>query len=322
VRKELTRGIMRTIVAGLCIGVAACAWGQTKIRIGVISSNESQLPIRIAISEGYFREQNIEVEPVGFRGGGVAVQALAGGSIELCACATDHVARMVDKGFDARILIGIDRFITSLLVVPAASPYTDIRSLRGKKIGVSAPGSYSDNTTRWAIKQAGLDPDRDFVIIGTGQGASGKAALESGQIDALTSSTPDWLDNQFSTPKRYRILADWRNIPHSGQAVIARQRWVDANPAAAKGVFLAAGKALRVIQSNPKVAERVLKTMFPEQSDAYIHALEVEVAPRMSVDGRISAAGFQKMIEIMQVVEPGLKEVKLSEVDLFPALSK
>jgi NitT/TauT family transport system substrate-binding protein len=227
-----------------------------------------------------------------------------------------------NRGIDARLLIGGDRFITSALVVPADAGYTDLASLRGRNIGVSAPGSYSDNTLRWAIRQAGLDPDRDFVILGTGQGAAGRAALESKQITALVAPTPDVMNYQFTAPARYKVLVDRRTIDHSGQAVIGRQRWVDANPALARGVVRAITRAEQIVQGDPAASTRVFKAMFPERSADYIKALTAEVAPRLSPDGRVSESGFLKMIEIMQVIESGLKPVRQADVDLQPVLSK
>jgi NitT/TauT family transport system substrate-binding protein len=311
------------IVSSLAYGaVSPAAGAETRLKIGVVGTNESQLPIRLAIDQGFFEQQNIDVETIEFRGGGIAIQAFVGGSIDLCTCATDHVVRLNNRGIDARLLIGIDRFITNALIAPADAGYTDLASLRGRNIGVSAPGSYSDNTLRWAIRQAGLDPDRDFVILGTGQGTAGRAALETKQIAALVVPTPDVLDYQFTTPGRYKVLVDWRTIDHSGQAVIGRQRWADANPAVARGVVRAVTMAEQVIQNDPSASARVFKTIFPGRSDDYIKALTAEVAPRLSPDGRISHSGFLKMIEIMQIIEPGLKPVRQADVDLQPVLSR
>jgi hypothetical protein len=69
------------------VTVAAAA---ERIKIGLVGTNESQLPIRLAIDQGFFRQQDIDVETIEFRGGGIAIQAFVGGSIDLCTCATDH----------------------------------------------------------------------------------------------------------------------------------------------------------------------------------------------------------------------------------------
>jgi NitT/TauT family transport system substrate-binding protein len=296
------------------------AFAQTKIRIGLIGTNESQLPILIAIDKGYFKSENLDVETVPFQGGGIAVQAFIGGSIDLAAFATDHVLQLYNHGIDARFLIGIDRFITYTLIVPAGKNYKDLSALKGKKIGVSAPGSYSDNILRWQLKLLGMNPDRDVTIVGIGDGNTAKAGLLSGQVDAIMATTADVLDYQLAETGKYEILKDWRTIPHSGQAVVGRQRWVDANPAAAKGVARAVLKAEQLIQTDPAEVKKIIKELFPSRSDAYAKAFADQVPKLLSADGKISPQGYVRMTEILRTLQPELKPVDQSKLDLTNTL--
>jgi NitT/TauT family transport system substrate-binding protein len=305
----------------LCIVLPASqAIAETKIRIALIGTNESQLPILIALDKGYFKQENLDVETVPFRGGGIAVQAFIGGSVDLAAFATDHVLRLNNRGIDARFLISIDRFITYALIVPAGKNYADLRALKGKKIGVSAPGSYSDNVLRWSLKTLGLNPDRDVTIVGIGDGNTAKAGLLSGQVDAIMASTADVLDYQIAEKGRYDLLKDWRTIPHSGQAVIGRQRWVDANPAAARGVAKAVLKAEQLIQADPAEVRKIIRQLFPERSPAYVNAYADAVPRLLSADGRISSQGYVLMNDILRTLEPELKAIDQSKVDLTDKL--
>jgi NitT/TauT family transport system substrate-binding protein len=318
IKRLLQSATLITLLAASLI--SAPAFAQTKIRIGLIGTNESQLPILIAIDKGYFKAENLDVETVPFRGGGIAVQAFIGGSIDLAAFATDHVLRLNNRGIDARFLIGIDRFITYTLIVPVGKNYKDLSSLKGKKIGVSAPGSYSDNILRWSLKQQGLNPDRDATIVGIGDGNTAKAGLLSGQVDAIMATTADVLDYQLAETGKFEILKDWRTIPHSGQAVIGRQRWVDANPAAAKGVARAVLKAEQLIQKDPAEVQKIIKQLFPSRSDAYVKAYADEVPKLLSADGKISPQGYIRMNEILRTLEPELKPIDQSKVDLTDTL--
>ena len=152
---RMAKAVSRMVlILGLAVATTA-TFAQTKVKFGLIGTNESQLPIWVAVNEGFFKAEKIEIDPISFRGGGVAVQALVGGSIDLAAFATDHVLRLNNRGVEARYLIGIDRFITHILVIPANKEYKSLRDLKGKKIVVSAPGSYSDNVLRWSIKELG-----------------------------------------------------------------------------------------------------------------------------------------------------------------------
>jgi hypothetical protein len=51
---------------------------------------------------GYLEKEGITLDLVDFKGGGPAVQALAGGSIDICFCAADHVIRLRARKQPAR----------------------------------------------------------------------------------------------------------------------------------------------------------------------------------------------------------------------------
>ncbi|MBV7483417.1 ABC transporter substrate-binding protein [Bordetella sp. BOR01] len=320
VSRPTGRAAAQALLLALAASAALPAAAQTKVKIGLIGTNESQLPIVVAIDQGLFKAENIDVETVNFRGGGVAVQALVGGSVDLAAFATDHVLRLSNRGVQARYLVGIDRYITHILVVPSNKDYKSLADLRGGKIVVSAPGSYSDNVLRWTIKGLGLDPDKDFTIIGTGGGAAGRAGLDSGQVDAIMSTTPDFINDELESPGKYRILYDWRKIPHSGQAVVAKKDWIDDHPEAAKGIARAVLKAEQIIQTDPAAVERGVRTLFPERSDVFVKQFAAVAPNIISPDGRISESGFLKMVEILRSVEPDLEPIDQADVDLTNTL--
>jgi NitT/TauT family transport system substrate-binding protein len=301
---------------------AAPALAQNRIRTAAVGINDAQLPVYVAIDQGYFAQEGVELDLIKFAGGGPAIQAFVGGSVDICLCASDHVVRLSNRRIDARILVGLDRYNTSTLVARADSPYTDIRSLRGQKVGSSSPGSYSDNTLRWEIARNGLNPNRDFRIVGTGSGASTRAAIESGQVAAATMPTPEVLDLERTAPGRFRILIDWRNIEHAGQVAIVRQRWVDANLTAARGVARAVAKAQRLILADRNAAISGVKRMFPERGDDYAAALADEITGRHSPDGHVSKAGYRTMLDVLQIADPDVRPVEQSDVDLSPELTR
>ncbi len=137
-------------------GISGKASAETTLTLGVAGFYEGHLPLELATREGYFREAGIKVDYLMFRGGSPAVQAFVGGSVDFCICAGDHVVRLNHKGFDARVLSGLDEYHGSVLLALAASGITDVASLRGKRLGMTAPGSYSDNTLRWALRKSGI----------------------------------------------------------------------------------------------------------------------------------------------------------------------
>lgn len=319
VRRRARRLCAVAATAGLLLS-ALPARADTKLKLAVASVNEGLLPIRVAMSQGFFKAEGIDVELVDFRGGGPAVQGFASGGVDLCICAADHVVRLVSRGFDARIIVGLDEHHSYALLTKTGASYTDVKSLKGRKIGVTSPGALTDNTIRWAIKQAGLQAERDFQIVNAGGGASMRAALETGQVDAGTVTSIEVPD--YVKTGRFRIVTDWRSMDYSALVVIGRQRWVTANPAVARGFVRAVSKAARLIQSDQRVVTQGVKTLFPTMSEQTTADVVVGAQKRLSKDGSVSSVGFDAMLDVVLLSDPSLKRVKKSDVDLQPTLSK
>lgn len=316
------RSAIRAILVAMALGVAAPApaSAQAVLKFGVASLNEGLLALRVANDQGFFKAAGITAEFIDFRGGGPTVQAFAGGSVDFCICAADHVLRLSNRGLDARIIVGLDEHHSYALLAKADSPYGDIKSLQGKRIGITSPGSFTDNTIRWEVKKAGLQAERDFQIIGAGGGASMRAAIETGQVDAgmvVTTEVSDYLRTG-----KYKIVVDWRPTRYAALVVIGRQRWADANPAIAKALVGAVGKAAQLIQTDTAATARSVKLLYPNFDDAYAIAVAEAAKQRLSKDGSVSAEAFANMQEVVLLSDASLKKVDQAEVDLQPKLSK
>lgn len=296
------------------------AGAQTVLKFGVAAVNEGLLPLRVANDQGFLKEAGITAEFIDFKGGGPTVQAFAGGSVDFCICAADHVLRLTNRGLDARIIVGLDEHHSYALLAKADSPYTDIKSLKGKKIGITSPGSLTDNTVRWTIKQAGLQAERDFQIIGTGGGAAMRAALETGQVDAATivvTEVPSYLAGG-----KYKIVTDWRPTRYASLVLIGRQRWADANPALAKGLVKATIRGAQIIQNDQAATIASVKKLYPTYTDAQVKEIAETAKERLSKDGSVSSQAFDTMQEIVMVSDATLKKVNKADVDLQPKLAQ
>ena len=325
-RVELAgRGFAR--LAGLLIAVCASLWlatpspAQNKtLKLAVPSVNEGLLPIRVAIDQGFFKAEGVNVDLINFRGGGPAVQAFAGGGVDLCICAADHVVRLVNRRFDARIIVGLDEHHSYALLAKAGAPYRDVKALKGKRIGVTSPGALTDNTVRWAITKAGLKPERDFQIISAGGGASMRAAIDTGQVDAGTVVSTEVSD--YLRTGKFTVVTDWRTLEYPALVVIGRQQWVDANNAEAKRFVRAVARALRIVQTDSAAVARSAKILYPTFSNEALAEIATSAKARLSKDGSVSTPGFDVMQEVVLLSDVTLARVKKADVDLQPALSR
>ena len=149
------------------------------------------LPLTIAESLGYFKAEGLDVTIVDFAGGSKALQAVVGGSADVVSGAFEHTLIMQPKGIKLRAFALQGRAPQIVLGInPRTMPgFKSAADLKGKKIGVTAPGSSTNVLANFVLAKAGFKP-ADVSIIGVGAGSGAVAAMRSGQIDAISNLDP------------------------------------------------------------------------------------------------------------------------------------
>src|ERR1700712_1345267 len=149
------------------------------------------LPLTIAESLGYFKAEGLEVTIADFAGGSRALQAMIGGSADVVSGAFEHTINMQVKGQRLRAFALQGRAPQIVLGVnPKTMPnFKSVADLKGKKLGVTAPGSSTNVLANFVLAKSGLKPS-DVSIIGVGAGSGAVAAMRSGQIDAISNLDP------------------------------------------------------------------------------------------------------------------------------------
>ena len=169
------------------------------------------LPLTVADSLGYFKAEGLDVTIADFAGGSRALQALVGGSADVVSGAFEHTLNMQTKGQALRcfVLQGRAPQIVLGIGVKAMPKYRTVADLKGKKIGVTAPGSSTHTMVNIVLGQAGLKPS-DVSIIGVGAGSSAVAAMRSGQIDAISAVDP--VITMLQRAGELKVVFDTRNV--------------------------------------------------------------------------------------------------------------
>ncbi|MGE3775392.1 MAG: ABC transporter substrate-binding protein, partial [Gammaproteobacteria bacterium] len=149
------------------------------------------LPLAIAAERGYFEDAGLDVEIADFPGGAKSLQAVVGGSAAFAAGAFEHVLNMQAKGQALVAVVLMARYPGMVLALPAGqgAQYRSPADLKGRKIGVTAPGSSTHLFLNHVLGRAGIAAS-EVAVIGVGAGASAVAAMRRGEIDALVHLDP------------------------------------------------------------------------------------------------------------------------------------
>ena len=149
------------------------------------------LPLSLAEQLGYFRDEGLDVEILDFPGGAKALQAMIGGSADVVSGGFDHtiVMQVRRQALTAFVLQGATPAISLVVSTEKAANWQGPQSLKGMKVGVTAPGSSTNMFVNALLARGGLTHD-DVAIIGVGSGQSAVAAMQAGHLDALANIEP------------------------------------------------------------------------------------------------------------------------------------
>jgi NitT/TauT family transport system substrate-binding protein len=289
------------------------ARAETKITIASANTSLGHITFRLAQSKGYFAAEGIKAELFNFKGGGPAIQAMVGGGADMCICTGDHVIFLANHGIKARILAGVTLFNSYGLVARADSPYTDLKSLKGQRIGITSSGSSTDNMIRFAIKKIGLDPDKDFVLIGAGTTAAMEPAIETGSVAAGMLTTPAMQAFIYSGKGKYRVVDDFTVVPYPTSSYLVMDDWLKKNPETARGFARAIVRALQLVHSDPDAVRADLKKAYPQYDDAFIDQVIKLTQDKLSTDGRLSKTAWQSVNDILTGYNPKIKPVPYAD---------
>ncbi|MGZ5272467.1 MAG: ABC transporter substrate-binding protein, partial [Ramlibacter sp.] len=169
------------------------------------------LPLTISEQLGYFKAEGLDVEISDFAGGAKALQALVGGSADVVSGAYEHTINMQSKNqfIQSIVLMGRAPQIAIGVSTKTMPGYKSLKDLKGKKIGVSAPGSSTNMIANLVLSRAGLQPS-DVSIVGVGTSSGALAALRSGQIDAMSNTDP--VMTMLEQKGDVKIISDTRTL--------------------------------------------------------------------------------------------------------------
>ena len=278
------------------------------------------LPLTIAEQLGYFKDEGLDVTVVDFAGGSKALQAVVGGSADVVSGAFEHTVNMQFKGHPMRafVLQGLGPQVV-LGTNPKTMPhYKSIVDLRGKKIGVTAPGSSTNVMVNYVLAKAGVKPS-EVSFVGVGASSGAVAAMRSGQIDAISNLDP--VITLLQRSGDLKIVADTRIVaeaekvfggPMPAACLYAPVPFVESHPATIQALTNAMVRADRWIQSaGPREVIKVVPENYLLDDRAiYIDGF-LAAQKALSPDGMIPPAGAQTAFRALASVDPKIAAAKL-----------
>lgn len=241
----------------------------TEITLAEVTHSIFYAPQYVAISEGYFEEEGIDIELILASGADAVTAAVLSGDVQIGFCGTEATIYVYNGGEKdyLQTFAGLTQKDGSFLV--AREKYEDftLEDLKGKYVIGGRKGGMPEMTFEWALRENGIDPNTDLTIDTSIDFAAMQGAFIGGTGDFVTLFEPNALAvEQAGYGHVVAYIGDLGGlVPYT--AYNARKSFIEENPDIIKGFSNAINKALKFVEE--KSSEEIAKSIidfFPDTS--------------------------------------------------------
>ena len=281
----------------LMIFATGLSFAQEKRNLRVVFTSlawNSEIPFRAALARGFFKQQGLQIEPILIRGGPAAMAALASGEVDFAQIGgAQAVMRSRARGLEVSIIGSISNTTNYQLL--GGKSIRSLEDLRGKILGVTGAGAFSDFAMRTFLRRQGIDPDKDVTLRAIGGSALRATALEKNLVAAAPFTPEDTVRLMRIGFPMIANLSDTLNIPQS--IVATRNEVLEKMPDTAKRFLKAFILGIQFARGNKADAIKAGYDGGLHGEPDIINQAYQLYAPALTADLSLNVAGFQFMLD-------------------------
>jgi ABC-type nitrate/sulfonate/bicarbonate transport system substrate-binding protein len=288
------------------------------LSVGQIGTSVAFFPLYVAQKLGYFQAANLDVTLTPFQSGTLVGTAVTSNSVDIgCSVITDVFAllkanrpvKLVGSLVDGYYvdIIASNQFLDATKTSRASKLADKVAALKGKRIGITGPGSGTQALVDYLFRTNRLDSTRDAELVNVGADqASIVQTLKAGRIDAVSFAWPLSMIAEASGVGKGYIMPALGDVPTMRgqiQGVIYTKPETIAKRQAAVVAFVhAVGKAEAFLHRNPDRAKTMLRDYDSALNDAAIAALLAAYLPVLPQQPDIAANNYEKALDFHRIV--------------------
>lgn len=169
---------------------------------GIVVAKADASYLLMAREKGFFQQQGINVEYMEFQSDATMAQALVAGELDSMEASPAATIAAIDRGSDLKIIGATMPGMP--YAIYSKKDIATIEDLKGKTIGISAPGALPEVITKAILLSKNVDPN-SVTFSNAGGDAQRFTALKGGKVDAVAAAT-EFKDETEKDPN-IKILA-------------------------------------------------------------------------------------------------------------------
>jgi NitT/TauT family transport system substrate-binding protein len=282
-----------------------------KMQLAYASTSVSWSPGYVAVEQGLFAKQGLDVEMTYIASGTSVMQAMLAGDLKFALNSGAEVGAAYVAGALVRYLMGwINTFPVLFMVDPSV---TEPAQLRGTTIGITRFGSQPHVAARQALLKWGLNPDTDVSYLQLGGVPEILGGMQTGAVVGGAFSPPT---NALARRLGYRALGDLSQmgIAYQASCLTALQPYIQANPDVVRRFVRALAEGIHVTLTDD-AATRAAAAKYTRIDDPEL--LDDAIAYYRTVAQRLpypTLEGIQMIFDDLAQNDPRAKTIQPREL--------
>ncbi len=239
----------------------------TKVTLNEVAHSIFYAPMYIAIEEGYFEEEGIDLTLVTGFGADKTMTAVLSGEADIGFMGSEASIYTYNEGAKDYVVnfAQLTQRAGNFLVAREAMPDFSWDDLKGKNVLGGRKGGMPEMVFEYILRQNGIDPEKDLSIDQGIDFGSTAAAFSGGQGDFTVEFEPGAtsLENEGEGYVVASLGTDSGYVPYT--AFSAKQSYIDKNPEVMQGFTNALQKGMDYVQKHtPDEISAIIEPQFKE----------------------------------------------------------
>ena len=297
-----------------------------KIAVGAVAPPWSiQIVTLIPVAKGFFKEEGFPDVEYKVLSPATNVAAVISGEVDFVdGMGTEEVLRVRSKGEEMYILGG--RVNMNTMAFFGAKGMKSMQDLKGKTVGISAPGSKTDIVTRAGLAHAKLDAGKDVLLVPSGSTQEAFGALTTGRIQGAV-----FISSQIPVlqAQGYPMLLHMSDVykDYQSNVMVTMGKTIQKNPDAVLAYVKAMVRTYQYMHDKKNWPEikQILKDSKQQFEEQYFEATMEVLLPAIPKDGSVNQKGVEyvaNMEKELGTVDKSLDVGKVYRLDFLEKAQK
>jgi NitT/TauT family transport system substrate-binding protein len=287
--------LLVALIIALCHEMAQ-AQGTNRVMSGYAAISGPHAVLWVARDAGLFEKNGLRTEVAYIRSGSTMSQTLVAGEIQMAQMGGPAMLAAGVAGMDVTF-VAVALNTTPIVIMGSVSR---MEELKGKAIGVTRYGSNTDISARFAIRKAGLQPEKDVALIQLEDYPGIMGGMQSGRIAAGALADPF---TDHAKRMGYKEIADLAamglEFPFVG--IATKKSYIKENSDTVQRFVRAYTEAIALYKNNRELAMKVTSKYTAIKDPAILASTVDFYAPKLQRVPYPTAGGIRFVLDQVAV---------------------